>query len=794
MSGSRERLGLIAITFVVLLCAVLLHLWFVMIEQHDLWLLRSHENRWSFREVPSVRGALRDREGRLLAYDQPTIDLAIHYGRFRRYHPVGAAVHGATVWVRQQPSRAGTTFGYREGPMGPTAACQELLAMPMAVLRKGVLQEQITEELKTCVLSVWSAATGRPRRSLYPVLRTAIGTPGATAGNAVPGFGDVELLLGFAESMRQLAAFDADIIAVLEQRRADVGGDPSVPVAGLLDRLDRRRRDSLDGVRAKRQRTPAAGSEQAVDAMPDKPGELLDNLTLPLVPGLPFELAASLRTSSERHPGLVLQPALLRVRAPLASGVLGNLLGEVRDLDVIPPSIAWLDARRDTVLDEEALAELVPAAAVPNQGDRELLQQRASANYRHVLLRYERRGVSGIEAALDPVLSGDPGLRLVERDATAREQLLWSHLRVQPGQDVTLTLDADLMRVVDEVAATTWRRYAALAQQNDDQPGRVEVALSLIDAGSGDVLALGGAPQRIDDVPYTPGLSWRGPGDLGSVVKPFLLLEHEQAILAGRPHRSPDAIEPCKRGFPYGGRTLMCSAAHWGDGQDPVQALSKSCNGYFFQLADGLGEAGVSRALRRFGLQPPDCDEDPMALCYQPRLAELRCSAPRVVGRHELPMRGVGYGVEATPLAVARAYAGLATGRLPTLGLRAGERRPTVRLDVDAAALELVREGLRQCVLTGTARGQRSLRDFQVLGKTGTAEIGKQGQNNAWFAGFVPWSGRGGVQLCFAAVVYWVPDRVHGGDAAGELVGNVLQAIASDAELHERYLRPESGR
>ena len=46
----------------------------------------------------------------------------------------------------------------------------------------------------------------------------------------------------------------------------------------------------------------------------------------------------------------------------------------------------------------------------------------------------------GIEAALDDVLSGAPGLRFVERDRR-REQRLLGSLDVEPGRDVRRAYD-----------------------------------------------------------------------------------------------------------------------------------------------------------------------------------------------------------------------------------------------------------------------------------------------------------------------------------------------------------------
>ena len=76
------------------------HLLILMVVDHEDWLVRSYRNRWAFRDVPSVRGSLLDRFDRVLVADEPSFELSCVYERFRILHPVGAAVHGATLWSR----------------------------------------------------------------------------------------------------------------------------------------------------------------------------------------------------------------------------------------------------------------------------------------------------------------------------------------------------------------------------------------------------------------------------------------------------------------------------------------------------------------------------------------------------------------------------------------------------------------------------------------------------------------------------------------------------------------------
>ena len=97
MSSSQSRIGVLGIVFLLAALVVVGHLFFVMVSNHEIWAARSHQNRWAFRSVPSLRGAIHDRHGRVLAHDEPTMEVTLFYKRFRMRHPVGAAIKNHSV-------------------------------------------------------------------------------------------------------------------------------------------------------------------------------------------------------------------------------------------------------------------------------------------------------------------------------------------------------------------------------------------------------------------------------------------------------------------------------------------------------------------------------------------------------------------------------------------------------------------------------------------------------------------------------------------------------------------------
>lgn len=795
MRVGGNRLTRLFLVYVAVLTGIGGYLFFVMGVQHEAWLVRSFENRWAFKDVPSVRGALTDRLGVVLAEDQPTFELECVYERFRLLHPVGAAVHGATLVTRLAGSEV--RYSYFGASLSPLAAARALLSVPVGALLRGTMEKQERRELLGYAFAVLTATAERSwARVRRELLAADSADPGTPIGECLPGFAVDDLVARFSALHGRLVALDRELQLAEAGRRGDLTVDGEISAfeqeaygeRGLLQRLDRFRIDALEQRRASIRREDGTEDE----------GELFERMARPLARELPFELAAAVRVAASGQPGLVLEPALRRAHPETMPPTLQRVLGSVQALDRSPGPKGYLEERIDSAL-ATGLDELVPGDLTPLPSYQRSLEREAERSFARALRTRERRGTSGLEAMLDERLRGEPGLRLVEHDVHAREQLLWSSLRVTPGRPVAVTIDTRLQTLLDEQVAEALRHWQSFAGERGADPQRIDVAMAIVEARTGDVLALAGAPLSLGDVPILPPvLSWRGNGSLGSIVKPLFLLEQLVSEREGLPHADLATLEGCAKKFRgKDGRTYLCDHAHWADGTDPVAALGKSCNSFFFQLAEAMGEPGLRRALYRFGMLPAGVgDGDGRYQARPPELPPGMAPAPRwIVEPQGLPMRGIGYSLAASPLAIARAYAALATGTLPTLGFVAGEGRRSFSLGASAEELALVRAGLRACVETGTAEKIDELSDFSVLGKTGTAEItlGGRDANNAWFAGYVPPSAQG-VQLAFCAVVYAVPDKVHGADAAGLCVAKVLTAIARDAQLGPLYLAPVAAR
>ena len=801
---STARIGVLAGVFSAALLVIVGHLFTLMVEEQEVWAQRSYKNRWAFRSVPSLRGRLLDRNGAVLAQDEATTRVSVHYALFRLRHCVGAAVHGASVYRKLEDPTAAWRYGYEDGRRGPREAARDLFSIPVSALAPGALPKDIRAQLATYATTVLSQLGERSRRQAYRAMREA-----AQAGQRL-GIGDVldvtrqELAARFDQRLQELRDLSQRLRLEQEGGASDrpsrtpangaVVGAPKQARPSLMAKLDDLRVASFD----KRQVTwkDEDGREQR--------GSLIEELRVPVADGVAFDVAASLRVEAVRNAGVTVEPSVQRARRLDGLPSLDALVGRVNWLDrtiaaygrlrakltgVVPPT--WVDRYLNEQMPAGWAQDLVPEGLVDDAA-RSVMIEEARRRYQRDLLVRERRGVTGFESWFNSDLMGQLGMRFVEHDGDRREQSLWSHLDVESGGDVQITIDRGLQAIAERLVGDAWRTYDAhyrgLADPRRQAAAQyVEAAMAVIDVRTGDVLACAGAPVTTENARHVPGVMWLGNGSIGSIAKPFVLVEQLESSRLGRAHTAPGDVEMCSGEFRYRGLRLRCAQPHWGGGQSPRDALAKSCNCFFYQVGVGLGGEGVRRAFERFGLLEPEITPS-YALCWQDQLRGISAAPGNLDAGRPVPSWAIGYGVQVSPLFVARAYAGIATGALPTLGLRAGVQRDRVTVPASRETLDVVRAGLDDVVQRGTARELRWLAELGVCGKTGTAERTSQGDNNAWFAGYLPAASASGHQLAFCSVIYYVPDQSHGGDTAGAMAQDFFAAVASDPELSARYM------
>jgi penicillin-binding protein 2 len=383
-------------------------------------------------------------------------------------------------------------------------------------------------------------------------------------------------------------------------------------------------------------------------------------------------------------------------------------------------------------------------------------------------------GATGIERAWESYLRGQRGWEKRVVDARGRyrsgpeaDRLIDppAGLEPIPGRDLRLSLDVELEQAIDRAM----RPHAAgAAVVVDVRTGRLLALYSKPDFDPND-LSGGGGRARVREAfthlyadPLRPVLdkTMSGAFQPGSTMKPF------SALAALEDHLiDPDHTEKCEGFVTFGRRIFRCSHVH-----GPVrlrQAIARSCNVYFFHLAETVGMDRIARIAQAFGLgEKTGLGINPEA---PGRIPTRSWYALRYRGQFRVGFTlnmAIGEGdVTVTPLQLALAYSAIANGGTlyqPQVvravetsdGAVVQEFPPRIRrqITVDPDNLRQVTEALDDVVNdpNGTAYPARDP-SLDVAGKTGTAQTGyvvkKEddakmawflSQNHAWFSSFAP--------------------------------------------------------
>ncbi|MSR07538.1 MAG: PASTA domain-containing protein [Gemmatimonadetes bacterium] len=341
----------------------------------------------------------------------------------------------------------------------------------------------------------------------------------------------------------------------------------------------------------------------------------------------------------------------------------------------------------------------------------------------------EGRPADGIERVLDTLLEGRSGSAVVLRDGQGRRFESPSRLDAFPvaGNDVYLTIDADLQDIVERALADAMEHYSAAG-------GDVVV----LDPRTGEVLAL--ASRAADGTMSSSAFT--SPFEPGSTAKLFAVA----ALLTHGLVEPGDSVWGEHGKFRMGPRTITDDHVEGWMTLDDV--IAQSSNIGIAKFSSRLSREQQFDMLRRFGVGASTGVEFP---------AESR-------GLLERPDRwsgvtgaslAMGYEMAVTPLQLATAYASIANDGVmlrPTLVREVRSPNGTVlytavaepvRRVVSTEVAGRLREMLRRVVYEGGTGSTAALTSYEVAGKTGTARRAGStgyvaGQYSASFASFFP--------------------------------------------------------
>jgi penicillin-binding protein 2 len=356
-------------------------------------------------------------------------------------------------------------------------------------------------------------------------------------------------------------------------------------------------------------------------------------------------------------------------------------------------------------------------------------------------------GKLGIEGSYEAELHGTAGSEQVEIDAGGRA--IRSLAKTEPisGNNLQLTLDIKLQKVVEEVF------------------GEFRGALVALDPNNGEVLAFVSKPG-FDPNLFVDGIdpvNWdllnnsldrplnnralRGQYPPGSTIKPFMALA---ALENGKRTPEYSIVDPGQWFLPGVSRPFR----DWKKGGHGIVNLHKSivvsCDTYYYGLGNDLGIDKINAFMTPFGFGAKngiDIDGELNGIMPSQEWKQRRFKQKWYAGDTISVSIGQGYWL-ATPLQLATATAILANGGTQVtphllrevVDARTGEKRaykppPQAKMTFNPENLQLVRQAMVDVMMPGgTAAKAGAGATYLIAGKTGTAQVIGMKQGEAYDA------------------------------------------------------------
>lgn len=365
-------------------------------------------------------------------------------------------------------------------------------------------------------------------------------------------------------------------------------------------------------------------------------------------------------------------------------------------------------------------------------------------------------GKQGLEWWMEGFLKGEPGSETVEVDARRKPVRIVGRENSTPGTRLVLTIDRDLQKYANGVLASIRQAYPHSG-----------AAMAAIDPKTGEILALCSYPTfdttlfrggistedyaTLDEDPLKPMFNRAVSGSYspGSTFKIATALAAQQAGWF-----DPNRTVLCRGYCEVGNRKIKCLGVH--GAISFREALAKSCNAYFGDLAKHAQRNGLNNAAIDLGLGYKTGielrGETGGSLPTDKWIAKLEARTGKKVTWYQGNTVNVGIGqgeVSASVLQMANAISAVANGgvnykphlvRAKIVGERTIETAPEVahKIDAPASFWSELQAGLEAVIDHGTGAGLATIPGVRWAGKTGSTEARGQALTHSWFIGYAP--------------------------------------------------------
>jgi len=366
-------------------------------------------------------------------------------------------------------------------------------------------------------------------------------------------------------------------------------------------------------------------------------------------------------------------------------------------------------------------------------------------------------GKTGVELSYENLLRGKNGKKQIEVDVLGKEKSVIAKDEPIQGKNIILTLDVDLQKKLEEILKKhleASRKSRAAAIVLNPQNGKI-IALISLPAFDNNLFARGISEKDYEFLVNDPdkplfGRAISGEYPSGSTIKPVIAAAalEEGIIKKSTSFLSTGGLKVSSWFFP----DWKAGGHGW---TNVTRAIAESINTFFYIVGggyeefNGLGVEKIVKYAKLFGFGERlgiDLPSEGNGFLPTKEWKEKTKGERWYIG--DTYHLSIGQGdIAVTPLQIAEATAVFANGGTlfrPHL-LESVEDSPSsdekniIREDfISKESIEIVRAGLRQTVMSGSAQKLLSL-SVTSAGKTGTAEWGEKKPPHAWFTAFAPY-------------------------------------------------------
>jgi cell division protein FtsI/penicillin-binding protein 2 len=313
-------------------------------------------------------------------------------------------------------------------------------------------------------------------------------------------------------------------------------------------------------------------------------------------------------------------------------------------------------------------------------------------------------GLSGLQQAYQRTLVGSPTTQVVEESSSGQVVKVLKTWPGHAGTNVTTTINAGVQEAADSAVNTV--------------PG--SAAIVAVSASTGQVLAV--AQRTAAGEPAVDPLDGRyQPGQAFTIVS-------TEALLASG--FDADAPIPCITSNPVGGEDFTNDPPEPNLGPDPPfrTDFARACGTAFAGLSLRLSGKSLEAAASGFGLGAD----------WQLPLSSFAGGLQQPADQAQLAADSIGNGsVQVSPLAMAETAAVVESGtwHSPSLVTSPADPQQSPRIPFDAGVVSQLR-GLMRSTVTSGAGQAANVSGLPVYGQVGSAPLGADGLQAAWFVGF----------------------------------------------------------